>query len=863
MPQYEFGSGDKGIADNIRDEFNEHLSARDDARTLTVRIADKAPDGVKDRIEAQATESKRETESRSIMGGPLSEGVREKIKDENGFDANTTVFSWRRAKGVFQREGLMNRWGEAISTLARDYDDPKEGAEDIISRGREADMMKGTSSVSSEMDMGEEDVIEDQKAAEGARVVQSEQCDHAEGHCENGQPEACEFLQETCGYSEEMTEELLETPGSMGVGATTEPEPESTENQSESSENQERGTDTDTGTDAGQPDIDDRTVDDASDWDTSQLTGKEAGALSRSLQGYYGATDQIEESIEDYLKPEWQNAQDAANTIQEIRMKYDAGRQHFEKLEDLQGRFADFVEQMAQDCRECHADHSGHDHDTDMSQREDIRNFAEGGGNATPVGAADETEAAAREAPDRMAGMKQETIDPENRQQMARVNSSEPRTTDPNYDNPALGEEVERNLRKWLVDGDVSAEYSIKIAARLFAQNKVNRQDIKEAVKAVNFVAGIGNRIKPDVFLNEVIVAADNIDAQDDQQQQEYDRLAGMQQGPLPGSRQRVEGAAARARASEREDIERRLIEPKTNSMRANRNRQREIQSMDGDISGDPYEIFDKYHEDNREDTTQENREYERTPDGQIRPYRGNDESNFMRAEQQRSNIEVRGTVADDMKGVPTDRVATVPGINGDTERALLDMGISTVADLYKRLDRAVEEVPDESRGLVKRYAFNTNSYRHTPVPDNIPSQTNPEVMTLDEIDRMAMLKQDQIDPRGRRANVRRQRQRQQTQPQQQPQNVLEQETQQTLGGSQADPQQTFSRDRVGQPNQRESELESEARVDEVNSGGMTADQRSEDAMSETRTTEEATEQQIPDEFITREDGNQRGLDDM
>jgi hypothetical protein len=335
-----------------------------------------------------------------------------------------------------------------------------------------------------------------------------------------------------------------------------------------------------------------------------------------------------------------------------------------------------------------------------------------------------------------------------------------------------------------------------------------------------------------------------------------------MQQGPLPGSRQRVEGAAARARASEREDIERRLIEPTTNPMRANRNRQREIQSMDDDISGDPYEIFDKFHEDNREDTTQENREYERTPDGQIRPYRGNDESDFMRAEQQRSNIEVRGTVADDMKGLPNDMVGTVPGISGDTERALYDMGISTVADLYKRLDRAVEEVPDENRGLVKRYAFNTNSYRHTPVPDNIPSQTNPEVMTLDEIDRMAMLKQDPIDPRGRRANVRQQTQRQ-PQPQPQPQNVLEQETQQTLGGSQADPQQTFARDRVGQPNQRESELESEARVDEVNSGGMTADTRSGDAMSETRTTEEATEQQIPDEFITRDDGNQQGLGEV
>jgi len=587
MPQYEFGSGDKAIADNIREEFNEHLSARDDARTLTVRIADNAPDGVKDRIEAQATESKRETESRSIMGGPLSEGVREKIKDENGFDANTTVFSWRRAKGVFQREGLMNRWGEAISSLARDYDDPKEGAEDIISRGREADMMKGTSSVSSEMDMGEEDVIEDQKAAEASRVVQSEQCDHAKGHCENGQPEACEFLQETCGYSEDMTEELLSTPGPMGVGATTEPETEtptetqteSTEEPTESSENQESETDTDT--DAGQPDIDDRTVDDASDWDTSQLTGKEAGALSRSLQGYYGATDQIEESIEEYLKPEWQNAQDAANTIQEIRMKYDAGRQHFEKLEELQARFADFVEQMAQDCKECHADHSGHDHDTDTSEREDIRNFAEGGGNATPVGAADETEAAAREAPDRMAGMKQETIDPgnrqanatmqedrarsydrmagmrqetidpDNRQQTARVNAAEPRTTDPNYDNPTMGGAIEDTIQVWLVNGLGTRETSIDNAAQFLAQEQVTEHDIREAVKAANFVVGIGQRINPDVFVDEVVTAANNINSQNEQRS--YDRTEGMQQGPLPGSRQRVEGAAARARAYDRD----------------------------------------------------------------------------------------------------------------------------------------------------------------------------------------------------------------------------------------------------------------------------------------------------------------------
>jgi len=49
----------------------------------------------------------------------------------------------------------------------------------------------------------------------------------------------------------------------------------------------------------------------------------------------------------------------------------------------------DLVRMMGADCHECHADHSGHDHDVTSGDREHLAVVVEDGAAATPVGTAD------------------------------------------------------------------------------------------------------------------------------------------------------------------------------------------------------------------------------------------------------------------------------------------------------------------------------------------------------------------------------------------------------------------------------------------------------------------------------------------
>lgn len=292
----EFGS--KLVADDYREEYPNFICTDDDARLKRVTFTSDAPDWLLEqaRLEAQEGRAERDTESVSVE---LSESERDRISDQGGFTQQATVWSWQSAKGVFEREGLTGQFWDAIPSLV-DYDDPAEGAEEYIEDARRSDMEQGTQSASGgARDDGREDVQATRKARETAAAAQSEQCDHARGHCKHGDPGACEFLRDACGLEDDEVEQLL-----------------------------------------------------AGDGD-EEITGQAAGTLKRSWQGYKGGISDLAEALED-ARDAWSNAQQAARAINRIREAHGQDPIHFERLEELHGELREWTDRAARDCHECH-----------------------------------------------------------------------------------------------------------------------------------------------------------------------------------------------------------------------------------------------------------------------------------------------------------------------------------------------------------------------------------------------------------------------------------------------------------------------------------------------------------------------------
>lgn len=326
MPtEIEFGS--RAAANDVRDRYEEHLCSEDDRRLKTVRFSSDAPEGVLDLARAEADESRAVQERRS-ESVELTERERERIKEADGFTQQATTFSWQSAKGVFAREGLVEQFEDAIGALT-DYDSPVEGAEDWIADARESDVQQGTRTAGGGgRDHGSEELQQQRATAAAARRAQGESCDHARDHCEHGDADACEFLHNACGLSEEEVEQLLAEPDADG----------------------EQGE---------QP-----------------IEGAAAGALKRAWGGYQGATADLALAVQN-LEEQWRNAQQAARAINEFREAHGQEPLHFERLEGAQAKLEDLAMQMARDCYECHADHSEHDHTDEDGLQEARREFGE------------------------------------------------------------------------------------------------------------------------------------------------------------------------------------------------------------------------------------------------------------------------------------------------------------------------------------------------------------------------------------------------------------------------------------------------------------------------------------------------------
>lgn len=296
----EFGS--KPAADAAREEYETHLCSQDDRRLKTVRFSSDTPESVLSRVRAHADADRHDADQRSTTAS-LSEATRERIKELDGFDNDTaTVFNWESAKGVFAREGLTDQFRDHIGSLT-DYDDPIEGAEIVVDR------ITATGDVSGgARDHGEEDERAKRKAVAAAERELSEGCDHARGHCRMGDPEACDHLRDACGFDEEEIETML--------------------------------------------------ADEPAD-DGDEITGKHAGALSRSWKGYKGGIAALDQLL-DRIEGEWDHAQQAARVINRVREQHGQDPLDFEELEERQARLVDLQRRAAADCYECHADHRDH-----------------------------------------------------------------------------------------------------------------------------------------------------------------------------------------------------------------------------------------------------------------------------------------------------------------------------------------------------------------------------------------------------------------------------------------------------------------------------------------------------------------------
>ncbi|TKX78995.1 hypothetical protein EXE53_18200, partial [Halorubrum sp. SD626R] len=271
----EFGSME--AADRAREQHAEYrCPIDDDRRQKTVAFVSDTPESLLQRIEAEATEDRATAEQRSNTA-ELTDRERSKISDLDGFDRTTTSFSWASAKGVFTREGLGDQFRDAIGYLT-DYDDPAEGAEQYVREYQTGGSGGGS------RDVGEEDITGRQREANAAAREQEEGCDHARDVCEHGDPGACEFLTEACGYDPDEVDQLL-------------------------------GTD-----------------DDPADAPADEITGEAAGALSRSWSGYKGAIAEMGEAL-DRVADAWQNATDAAEAINGIRGQHGQDAMHFDALE--------------------------------------------------------------------------------------------------------------------------------------------------------------------------------------------------------------------------------------------------------------------------------------------------------------------------------------------------------------------------------------------------------------------------------------------------------------------------------------------------------------------------------------------------
>lgn len=270
-PTVEYGS--KDAADAAREKWDEYLCPDDDRRLKTVRFVGDVPDRVLERAELEAAESLGERES-----GPGQAELTDHEKDRIDFSKGRANVPWAQSiKAIARDEGVDDWTAHVDPTLSVD-----EHREEMDRAAREGGGQR----------MDAEETARE-TAGRYSRQAQSDECDHYRGGCENGHPEACEFLQQRCNYDADEVAEIL-ADHSQDVDET----------------------------------------------EQQTLTGKQAGAYHRSLSGYRSAIAALRELI-DAVREERRNAEQAWSAMVAIRRDTGQDVEDPEQLHELLDSLAD------------------------------------------------------------------------------------------------------------------------------------------------------------------------------------------------------------------------------------------------------------------------------------------------------------------------------------------------------------------------------------------------------------------------------------------------------------------------------------------------------------------------------------------
>ena len=265
----EFGA--KSGADDAREEYEEYICpVDDDKREKTVFFVEDTPEHVRDRVEAAAQTGRAQRDSGAGQAD-LTDAEKERV---GPFEGPNNYLKAASVKALFRENGVSDWEAWYDPTLTVD-----EHRSSVLPKAQQA---------------GGGDRIEnegpDRDAAARAEAAANEQCDHARDHCQHGDPEACEFLQEACGLDEDEVAELLDEE------------------------------------DAEQAD--------------EELSGKAKGALGRAWGGYKAAISRFDQELRDAEEAK-QNAERAASAINRIRQSHGQDDLEFERLEELSDRLTE------------------------------------------------------------------------------------------------------------------------------------------------------------------------------------------------------------------------------------------------------------------------------------------------------------------------------------------------------------------------------------------------------------------------------------------------------------------------------------------------------------------------------------------
>lgn len=185
--EVEFGS--KAVANQHRDEHPDHIAGEYDRRFKKVVFDSDTPEKVLEQAQRKADETRGEDTS-GTQQIPLTD--KEKAKLDFTRD-NIDALKIRRIKGLAQDMGVSDWFNEMDPTVS------VESNKDIFER-------PGAQSGGARSDVQTDP---DAKASEAAKTAQSEECNHAEGHCRHGEPDACEFLTNQCGMDQETVDKIM------------------------------------------------------------------------------------------------------------------------------------------------------------------------------------------------------------------------------------------------------------------------------------------------------------------------------------------------------------------------------------------------------------------------------------------------------------------------------------------------------------------------------------------------------------------------------------------------------------------------------------------------------------------------------